>query len=66
MKKLHIIHVHDDAGDHADGETYSIVYACDEHRVLFENVPEAEYIAEFDADAGDFCDHADCVKRELV
>jgi hypothetical protein len=47
---LHYFHVHDDKGSHADGETYSIVLACDDHLPIVEAREGAEYVATSDAD----------------
>lgn len=53
---LHLFHVHDGEGNHGDDETYSIVYACDEHVEKCESHPEAEYINHFQASDGEKCD----------
>jgi len=47
---LHYFHVHDGKGSHGDGETYSIVLACDEHEPAVAARTDAEYIATSDAD----------------
>jgi hypothetical protein len=58
MNPLNYFHVHDNKGEHADGESYSIVLVCEEHLEGFQvKHDDAEYIGEvdYDDDTCDFC-----------
>lgn len=55
LATLHYFHVHNGKGDHADGQTYQIVFVCDDHMHILERDSDAEYIGNTDADVDD-CD----------
>jgi len=53
---LHVFHLHNGHGDHADGQTYEIAYSCDAHVQVLECADGAEYVRPIEVDDGDTCD----------
>lgn len=48
-------HLHNGKGDHADGQTYEIVIACDDHCMAVAKLADSEFITETDDGPCDLC-----------